>query len=270
MNEVWNIEVSAWEDLPTVSDLMRAADKKLLAREVVGMYVADGRKPSKKRLKRARKSMRRVIKEMRDIAPNKSDEWILTPKHACNVTNDFMPKGYFADACALRRGDLDELAQRESVTECKRGELNGYSYMHERWADVLGYRVWLVGEWSCRERYLFLADILWEMTFWGETEKEHDKNAAADLKEIEEATTELEAEIEAAGGIEKLVATGLPPLHELIDCDESKISLRERYEREYEDATRKLDGKIVGLFDEELLESIKALARKLKGERCSI
>ena len=115
-----------------------------------------------------------------------------------------------------------------------------------------------------RRRNLFLADILWEMTFWGETEKEHDRQAAADLKEIEEATAELEAEIEAAGGIEKLVATELPPLHELIDCDGSKMSPRERCKRECEDATRKLDRRISELINEELLDRVKGLVERLQ------
>lgn len=263
MEGIWDKEAIGWEDLPTVSDLLRAADKKLLAREVVEAYPPALGRLGKKRLKRARAEIRRTLKEMRGIEPVKSGTWVLLPKHACNVTGDVVPKGYSVAACALTRENLEALAQRGSAAECKRGELAGYSYLHARWADALGYRVWLGGEWSRRERYLFLADILREMTFWGMTQGEHDENAAADLREIEEAKSQIDAEIEAAGGLGRYMAAMMPS--DAPSEGRATSHPAESYRREYEAAARRLDGMIAGLLDDELLGNIRGLAARLAG-----
>ncbi len=38
MSRIWDVDGIEWEDLPTVSDLLYAADKKILAREVALRY----------------------------------------------------------------------------------------------------------------------------------------------------------------------------------------------------------------------------------------
>lgn len=38
MNRIWDVDGMEWEDLPTVSDLLCAADTKILAREVALRY----------------------------------------------------------------------------------------------------------------------------------------------------------------------------------------------------------------------------------------
>ena len=59
MNRIWDVDGIEWEDLPTVSDLLCAADTKILAREVALRYGGKpdgrGRGDSERSLKRARR-----------------------------------------------------------------------------------------------------------------------------------------------------------------------------------------------------------------------
>ena len=77
MNRIWDVDGIEWEDLPTVSDLLCAADTKILAREVALRYGGKpdgrGRGDSERSLKRAR----RKVKKLRKIDPEPSDKIIL-------------------------------------------------------------------------------------------------------------------------------------------------------------------------------------------------
>ena len=84
MNRIWDVDGIEWEDLPTVSDLLCAADTKILAREVALRYGGKpdgrGRGDSERSLKRAR----RKVKKLRKIDPEPSDKIVLLPKHVIN------------------------------------------------------------------------------------------------------------------------------------------------------------------------------------------
>ena len=61
MSRIWDVEGIEWEDLPTVSDLLCAANTKILAREVALRYGGKpggcGRGDSDRGLKRARRKL---------------------------------------------------------------------------------------------------------------------------------------------------------------------------------------------------------------------
>lgn len=70
MSRIWDVNGIEWEDLPTVSDLLCAADTKILAREVALRYGGGkpdgrGRGDSERNLKR----VRRKVKKLRKIDP---------------------------------------------------------------------------------------------------------------------------------------------------------------------------------------------------------
>lgn len=100
MNRIWDVDGIEWEDLPTVSDLLCAADTKILAREVALRYGGKpdgrGRGDSERSLKRAR----RKVKKLRKIDPEPSDKIILLPKHVINRRDAGHGFGYYDESRA--------------------------------------------------------------------------------------------------------------------------------------------------------------------------
>lgn len=69
MSSIWDVDGIEWEDLPTVSDLLCAADKKILAREVALRYDDKaggcGCGDSDRGLKRVRRKLKKLRKIVR-------------------------------------------------------------------------------------------------------------------------------------------------------------------------------------------------------------
>ena len=157
MSRIWDVDGIEWEDLPTVSDLLRAADAKILAREVAlrygGKSDARGYGDSERSLKRAR----RKVKKLRKIDPEPSDKIVLLPKHVINRRNAGHGFGYYdIEPCAFTRGDAQRPGEG-AYAEVYPWEL--FLLNEEPASVILGYRVWLGGEWDLCERYHFLAVV---------------------------------------------------------------------------------------------------------------
>ena len=157
MSRIWDVDGIEWEDLPTVSDLLCAADKKILAREVALRY--DGKAggcgcgDSDRGLKRAR----RKLKKLRKVDPELSDNIVLLPKHVINRRNADHGFGYYdVVPCAFTRGGAQKLGE-DACAEVYPWEL--FLLNEEPASVVLGYRGWLGGEWDLCERYRFLAVV---------------------------------------------------------------------------------------------------------------
>lgn len=110
-SRIWDVDGIEWEDLPTVSDLLCAADAKILAREVALRYGG-------------------------------------------NAGDGF---GYYdVEPCAFTCGGT----QRPGEGTCAEVYPWELFLLNEEPASViLGYRVWLGGEWDLCERYRFLAVV---------------------------------------------------------------------------------------------------------------
>ena len=112
MSRIWDVDGIEWEDLPTVSDLLCAADTKILAPEVALRYGGKpddrGRVDNERDLKRAR----RKIKKLRKIDPEPSDKIVLLPKHVINRRNADHGFGYYdVEPCAFTRGGAQKLGE---------------------------------------------------------------------------------------------------------------------------------------------------------------
>lgn len=110
MSRIWDVDGIEWEDLPTVSDLLCAADTKILAREVALRYGGKpdgrGRGDSERSLKRAR----RKVKKLRKIDSEPSDKIVLLPKHVINRRNAGHGFGYYdVEPCAFTRGGAQKV-----------------------------------------------------------------------------------------------------------------------------------------------------------------
>lgn len=155
MSRIWDVDGIEWEDLPTVSDLLCAADTKILAREVALRYGGKpdgrGRGDSERNLKR----VRRKIKKLRKIDPEPSDKIVLLPKHVINRRGAGRGFGYYdVEPCAFTCGGAQKLGE-DACAEVYPWEL--FLLNEEPASVILGYRVWLGGEWDLCERYRFLA-----------------------------------------------------------------------------------------------------------------
>ena len=157
MGRIWDVDGIEWEDLPTVSDLLCAADTKVLAREVALRYdsKADGLGHSNS--ERSQKRTRRKVKKLRKIDPEPSDKIVLLPKHVINRRGAGHSFGYYdVEACAFTHGGAQRLGEDACAEVCP-WEL--FLLDEESASVVLGYRVWLGGEWDLCERYRFLAVV---------------------------------------------------------------------------------------------------------------
>lgn len=157
MNRIWDVDGIEWEDLPTVSDLLCAADTKILAREVALRYGGKpdgrGRGDSERSLKRAR----RKVKKLRKIDPEPSDKIILLPKHVINRRDAGHGFGYYdVEPCIFMRDGVQRLGE-DALANVLPWEL--ILMDDESASEMLGFRVWLEGEWDLCERYRFLAVV---------------------------------------------------------------------------------------------------------------
>lgn len=186
MSRIWDVDGIEWEDLPTVSDLLCAADAKILAREVALRYGGKpdgrGRGDSERSLKRAR----RKVKKLRKIDPEPSDKIILLPKHVVNRRDAGHGFGYYdVEPCAFTRGGVKRLGE-DALANVRLWEL--LLIDDESASEMLGYRVWLGGEWDLCERYRFLAVVCVRMLNGIRAQKELRKcpkqgDAACDMDE---------------------------------------------------------------------------------------
>ncbi|RHH34325.1 hypothetical protein [Collinsella sp. AM18-10] len=188
MSRIWDVDGIEWEDLPTVSDLLCAADNKILAREVALRYAGKaggcGCGDSEHGLKRAR----RKLKKLRKIDPEPSDKIVLLPKHVINRRGAGRGFGYYdVEACVFTRAGVQGLG-KDLLDSVRPWEL--ILMDDESASEMLGYRVWLGGEWDLCERYRFLAVVCARVlnSIWAQKELRkclEEGDAACDMDEDE-------------------------------------------------------------------------------------
>lgn len=157
MSRIWDVDGIEWEDLPTVSGLLCAADKKILAREVALRYDDKAGGCGCGDSDRGLKRVRRKLKKLRKIDPEPSDKIVLLPKHVINRRDAGHGFDYYdVEPCAFTRSG----AQKSGEDACAEVYPWDLFLLNEEPASVvLGYRVWLGGEWDLCERYRFLAVV---------------------------------------------------------------------------------------------------------------
>lgn len=159
VSRIWDVDGIEWEDLPCVSDLLCAADTKILTREIALRYggKAGGRDRGYGDSERSLKRARRKVKKLRKIDPEPSDKIVLLPKHVINRRNAGHGFGYYdVEPCAFTRGGTQR-TEEGACAEVYPWEL--FMLNEEPASVILGYRVWLGGEWDLCERYRFLAVV---------------------------------------------------------------------------------------------------------------
>ncbi len=259
MSRIWDVDGIEWEDLPCVSDLLCAADTKILARELALRYTGKeggcsrGRGDSERGLKRAR----RKIKKLRKIDPEPSDKIVLLPKHVinrCGVGHGF---GYYdVEPCIFTRDGVQRLGE-DALANVLPWEL--ILMDDESASEMLGFRVWLEGEWDLCERYRFLAVVCVRMLNNIRAQKELRKfleqgDAACDMDEDD-----------VVEGIRRDV---LYP-EEVISAKfggywDASLGLNLPWKDEHRQTCTRIDKAIDDLFAEETKRCAAELGKKLK------
>lgn len=190
VSRIWDVDGIEWEDLPCVSDLLCAADTKILTREIALRYggKAGGRDRGYGDSERSLKRARRKVKKLRKIDPEPSDKIVLLPKHVINRRNAGHGFGYYdVEPCIFTRDGVQRLGEGAlaNVLPWELILMDGESA-----SEMLGFRVWLEGEWDLCERYRFLAVVCVRMLNNIRAQKELRKclkkdDAACDMDEDE-------------------------------------------------------------------------------------
>ena len=256
MSRIWNVDGIEWEDLPTVSDLLCAADTKILAREVALRYGGKpdgrGRGDSERNLKR----VRRKVKKLRKIDPEPNDKIILLPKHVINRRDAGHGFGYYdVEPCAFTRGGVQKSGEG-ACAEVYPWEL--FLLNKEPASVILGYRVWLGGEWDLCERYRFLAVVCAGAL-----------NRIREQKELRRFLEEVDAacDMDEDEAIEDIRRDVLYP-EEVINAKlggywDTSLGLDLPWKDEHFETCVRIDRAIDGLFTEETKHNAAELGRKL-------
>ena len=259
MSRIWDVDGIEWEDLPCVSDLLCAADTKILAREVALRYAGKaggcgrGRGDSEHGLKRAR----RKIKKLRKIDPEPSDKIVLLPKHVINRCGAGHGFGYYdVSPCAFTRDGVQRLGE-DALVDVYSWELLPLG--EESASVMLGYRVWLGGEWDLCERYRFLAVVCVRMLNNIRAQKELRKfleqgDAACDMDE-DDVVEDIRRDV-------------LYP-EEVIDAKlggywDASLGLNLPWKDEHRQTCTRIDGAIDDLFAEEAKRCAAELGKKFE------
>ena len=257
MSRIWDVDGIEWEDLPTVGDLLCAADTKILAREVVlrcgGKSEVRGYGDSERSLKRAR----RKVKKLRKIDPEPSDKIVLLPKHFINRRDVGHGFGHYdVEPCAFTRSGAQKSGE-DACAEVYPWEL--FLLNEEPASVVLGYRVWLGGEWDLCERYRFLTVVC--------------TSALHRIREQKELRKRLKKDDAACDMDEDEVIEGAR--HDVLDPEEvinaklggywsTSLGLDLPWKDEHFETCARIDRAIDDLFAEETKRCAAELGRKLE------
>lgn len=185
--------------LPPLQEVLDACDRALLKRVIMEDFATDGKPIGKRR--RAAMDLRLdasldAMSSLR-LSPRASHDWILVPQgsYVLNASTRIITwhlhtvlvplcgsdilAGLLCGASGCpapfqrarkpdKRGKPPLLFNDDRAGEDKGlRPYEGRPYALMPWEETLAYKVWLGGEWCCRERYVALASAFWEMTFFG-------------------------------------------------------------------------------------------------------
>lgn len=259
MSRIWDVDGIEWEDLPCVSDLLCAADTKILTREIALRYggKAGGRDRGYGDSERSLKRARRKVKKLRKIDPEPSDKIVLLPKHVINRRNAGHGFGYYdVEPCIFTRDGVQRLGEG-ALANVLPWEL--ILMDDESASEMLGFRVWLEGEWDLCERYRFLAVVCVRMLNNIRAQKELRKylergDAACDIDE-DDVVEDIRRDV-------------LYP-EEVIDAKlggywDASLGLNLPWKDEHRQTCTRIDGAIDDLFAEETKRCAAELGKKLE------
>lgn len=196
---LWERERLRPRDLPSLQELLGACDRALLRRVIIEDFAEGHACVDKARREAMAQRLDGSLDAMASLqvrrGPTKG--WVLAPResyvldargstlawrlHAALVPlldvaaaerlvrAAQVPATSYAQA---KKADkrLRSLALRAADEKGGAGDVDDWGercYALAPWEETLGCKVWLGGDWCCRERYRVLASAFWELTFYG-------------------------------------------------------------------------------------------------------
>lgn len=256
-------------DIPSLGRLLKLADKDLLLREVVDVATDGARlcgNVGEVDLEGFRAVYARALKRMRRVepvsAPDTQREVVLFPQYVYQVFSD---QGIIAPRLRAAAIRIDNFAAtckelRDGLTVGPQPFVGvaGEAFHWAPWKEVLGYRVWLAGDFSRRERYRALADAVWFMTLFGMDPAAHDEASAMDQAEVDEATDEVFGSLTREWGDY--------PITHFCKASARDLGLEastDNYESEYEARFRTQAAILKAVADKDLADRVEHLAQIL-------
>ena len=261
----------SWNDLLTLRDVLCSAEHELLAEKIVyNEQNWGGKDYDDDDAELVPRVAVHVLDEICSVEPVEGERRVLFPMH------DY-EQGFAMGVCVVPENVL----MADGVMSAPEALLESIAHtiVPVPWAELLAYKVWLDGDWSERELYLFLASIFKAMTLLGFTQEAHDGAETIDLLGMMRSG-ELADEFEEEDASDNEFAAGSEPDADMGECDqlefaatadEEAVSGEEGaeladYDQEYQLAQRNLREKVLGLFGQELADNINTLRAALRGE----
>ncbi len=196
---LWEREHLRPRDLPSLQEVLGACDRSLLRRVIIEDFAEVHACADKARRNAMAQRLDGSLDAMASLEVRRGPTrgWVLAPResyvldarggtltwrlHAAlvpllNVAAAErlvrvaqMPATTYAQARKVDKR-LRSLAVRAADVKGSAGDVDDWGercYALAPWEETLGCKVWLGGDWCCRERYRVLASAFWELTFYG-------------------------------------------------------------------------------------------------------
>lgn len=164
----WNQPDMTLEQLPTLQELLRCCDDKLLVRTIVEDHQKEEEAAaSSKRRKVVKRRLARSLAVMRALSVERpSCTAVLLPEEVFVVRGNsgLIERRIVA---SLEYLDDEEIARQALMGEAEPLAFQPHAYARVPWETSLAFRVYLAGPWCLSERYQMLASAFWELTFFG-------------------------------------------------------------------------------------------------------
>lgn len=165
---LWDAEVVARKQVPTIQDAFVCCDAKTLLHIVEQFYAArlpkwGSASPQQRRI--ARKRMASALEAMRQCRIKRKEG-----KSYCVFPDEKFVVNVARGQCSIERvlcARIARIAAIRNSQEASMEERETLSFDRLPWAVALSYRIWLEGPWDCQERYLVLANVFWRLTHQG-------------------------------------------------------------------------------------------------------
>lgn len=197
-------------DLPRVADLILSTDLERLSGTLEERFANAGLRTPPEGW------TTRLVGEIREIEPVESNDYVMTAE--TYLDQDPLRPSILRVATQSTLYKIEDLKTLRSFNS---HYITPYGYELQDWPTILGYRVWVPDCLSEHETIDLVADIVWEMTFFGNTESV----ARANTEEIIE---------DLKRSIEEISSTELEPVELLDAADESSAG------QQYEDRMLKI------------------------------
>lgn len=205
---LWDQPSISFDELPSLQGMLREGDRSLLAQVILADHTLEGRPFAaygEKRMRTMRKRLYKTFDELCELeVPEQTEEdgrRILLPQEvfllggspglierwlqaALVLLDDASVVDCARAALGQRVGTYRQAKQaqaraKERVLIAFDRELpTPEAYRSLPWEKVLASKVWLGGALCRRERYMVLAEAVWEMTFYGFSQAEVQAHAA--------------------------------------------------------------------------------------------